>query len=574
MVSQPQPISLYATARQAMGINFNPVLATKATLNHLSHTLEDIVVNHQLPAFIFTGFQKTLHWEQARKRYQALDEIARQIIVFVTDPLPMNPANHTLQIALAENDPLIQEWFVVILAPQYQFVLIGKDQKLSVTNDALRQFEILLTFEPSVISRVLDVLETVLNQKHPAQVPALQAARVQYQSQPINPAYFTSLVSDWIRFEEQLHQRFRQESDLNTHLLETTAVYVVRTRISGEVLTINDALLNALNITAGQVIGQTFWDKYIVESDRDTVITAMAQALTANTSIVFQASFINGDTSLRTVTWRLSSSLLNGDKQLVAVGVDMTERVRTEVLRESEDRMRKELEKTRALNEQRDRFITTLSQQLTDPLNILLTSAEMLELYHEKLSTDSRDKHVGRIKQQVFQIKAMLDDMSTAFKTSEGYITLQPALTDIVTQVAAVISDVKVAMLSYHNIAFENQWKAGSIYADAQLIRHILYNLLTNAIIFTPDTGKIVVSLAESRNRIVLEVMDEGSGIPEADQPHVFEAFFRGSNVRKEGTGSGLKIVYDCVQIYGGDISFISDENGTTFTVRLPILEG
>jgi signal transduction histidine kinase len=107
---------------------------------------------------------------------------------------------------------------------------------------------------------------------------------------------------------------------------------------------------------------------------------------------------------------------------------------------------------------------------------------------------------------------------------------------------------------------------------DAARLRRVLENLLSNAIKYSPHGGAIVVRVARDGERAVLVVRDHGCGIPAADQPHIFEPFWRGSNVDQvPGSGLGLTSVKQIIEAHGGSVTVESGEGqGTTVTVRLP----
>ena len=104
-------------------------------------------------------------------------------------------------------------------------------------------------------------------------------------------------------------------------------------------------------------------------------------------------------------------------------------------------------------------------------------------------------------------------------------------------------------------------------------MRHILSNLLSNAAKYSDAGRNILLTVKREGSDAVFRVIDRGCGIPKADLARLFQAFHRGSNVRRvPGTGLGLVIVRRCVEMHGGDISCDSVEGrGTTFTVRLPM---
>jgi signal transduction histidine kinase len=117
-----------------------------------------------------------------------------------------------------------------------------------------------------------------------------------------------------------------------------------------------------------------------------------------------------------------------------------------------------------------------------------------------------------------------------------------------------------------------------SIHTDPKLLTQIVTNLLSNALKYTPDQGKIVMRGKKHKDTVVIEVQDSGYGIPIHQHKKIFQKFFRGDNIvgkDTEGTGLGLYLVFLITNLLGGRISFISKEgkgSGTTFSLSLPLV--
>ena len=111
---------------------------------------------------------------------------------------------------------------------------------------------------------------------------------------------------------------------------------------------------------------------------------------------------------------------------------------------------------------------------------------------------------------------------------------------------------------------------------DATKLQQVFYNIIDNAIKYTPRGGSVHIEVSRSGRRAIVRISDTGVGIPEKDLPHVFERFYRVDKARSRetgGTGLGLSIVKQIVLLHGGTIDAASREGeGTTFTVELPIL--
>ena len=111
--------------------------------------------------------------------------------------------------------------------------------------------------------------------------------------------------------------------------------------------------------------------------------------------------------------------------------------------------------------------------------------------------------------------------------------------------------------------------------ADPGKLAQVCYNIIENAIKYTPDGGKISVTLHRMGRDAVLEIADTGVGIPQEDVAHVFDRFYRVDKARSRdtgGTGLGLSIVQQSVRLHAGSVTVTSEQGkGTTFTVQLPV---
>ena len=126
-VNHMKKLSIFETLKDKVGDEIPVISLTKATLVHLSHTLEDFVLRRQLPAFIFTGFQESSHWRKETERYQKLADTAMQVCIFAGKPLPEDSNSEAVQIELEGDDPLRQEWFLGIFSTEFSVILCGLD---------------------------------------------------------------------------------------------------------------------------------------------------------------------------------------------------------------------------------------------------------------------------------------------------------------------------------------------------------------------------------------------------------------------------------------------------------------
>ena len=215
-------------------------------------------------------------------------------------------------------------------------------------------------------------------------------------------------------------------------------------------------------------------------------------------------------------------------------------------------------------------FMTTISHEFRTPLATIMSSTELLERYLDRLTPARRDECLAVIHMQVQHMKEILDDLSLLIAIDTGLIAFEPTKMSLRQVVQSVASRMDWHSfdwrLTFHD---DVDW----ITADENLIRPILRHLLSNAISYSPQGSAIYLKICQVTHELVLEVTDNGVGIPQADIDHIFDTFYRGRNViHIGGTGLGLAIVQRCVKLHGGSITCKSQVgDGTTFVVRLPV---
>jgi PAS domain S-box-containing protein len=246
---------------------------------------------------------------------------------------------------------------------------------------------------------------------------------------------------------------------------------------------------------------------------------------------------------------------------------DISERMRME------SELRRALEREKELSVLKSRFISMASHEFRTPLATILSSSELLRRYSDRMSPDAARAHFDTIESSVRHITQMIEDVLIIGKADEGRLSFSPAPLDLVSFCRELIAEVAQPESAAGRINFLPAEAVLEAYADKQLIRQIVTNLLSNALKYSPAPLPIDFSLRRDGDTIVFTVADKGIGIPQQDQPQLFDAFHRGSNVGYiEGSGLGLAILKRAVDLHHGEISFESIENaGTTFVVSLPI---
>lgn len=264
-------------------------------------------------------------------------------------------------------------------------------------------------------------------------------------------------------------------------------------------------------------------------------------------------------------------SILN--EQLEAKVKDRTKELAhaMEQLAKSKNDIVAALEIEKNLNELKSRFVTTASHEFRTPLGAILSSASLISKYIYTEDQEKRIKHINRIKSSVTNLTEILNDFLSLDKLDEGLIRNQPVPFKIKEFIKSIIDEVSPILKNGQAIQYISGGNQEDAYFDKQLLRNVIINLISNAVKYSPEDKTIKVCMNLSDNILIIDVIDEGFGIPEEDQKHIFERFFRANNAGNiQGTGLGLNIVKKYVDIMGGTISFKSNcETGSTFTIKL-----
>lgn len=234
------------------------------------------------------------------------------------------------------------------------------------------------------------------------------------------------------------------------------------------------------------------------------------------------------------------------------------------------------LKKERELNEMKSRFVSMASHEFRTPLATVLSSINLVSRHAELGNQEAIEKHVGRIRSSVRNLTSILNDFLSLEKLEQGKVKFRPEDFDMCSLAASVTEDIggmtKLNQTINLQCCQESECQGRMVYGlDPQLIRNILFNLLSNAVKYSNEGAEIIFKV-EIQDNLSLTVQDQGMGIPQDEQEHLFERFFRAKNATNiQGTGLGLNIVKKHVELMGGDISYTSKLNeGTTFVITLP----
>jgi len=223
------------------------------------------------------------------------------------------------------------------------------------------------------------------------------------------------------------------------------------------------------------------------------------------------------------------------------------------------------------INEIKTRFISIASHEIRNPLHTISAYAQILQRSSDKLPEEKKQEFYEKIKTYVKKTTDILDDILLLSKGELVKQQLNAVPLNLNEFCLQIVQEIQ--FINQNKIIFFSLDKNINACIDEKVLRHVLINLLTNAIKYSPKDSSIELELISNDEEVIFQIKDKGIGITPEDQQHLFESFYRASNVGSiPGTGLGLAIAKQCVDLHGGKIAVKSEVGvGTTFTVTLPI---
>jgi signal transduction histidine kinase len=235
--------------------------------------------------------------------------------------------------------------------------------------------------------------------------------------------------------------------------------------------------------------------------------------------------------------------------------------------------LEKTLDKEKELQVFKSNIITTISHEFRTPLTSILSSTELINRYSDKWSKEKRKVHVDRIEMSVDYITKMLNDTLLIDQIESGQIVFNPESVDLPLLIKDCISEYQRFAADLREIVFNSDSNENNFQLDKKQFYLIVYNLLSNALKFSPVNREVEINLIVESDDFIIEVSDQGIGIHPAEKEEIFKIFFRGTNAKNiPGIGLGLSILRRAVDLHKGKITVTSKLNkGTKFVVTIPI---
>jgi PAS domain S-box-containing protein len=400
-----------------------------------------------------------------------------------------------------------------------------------------------------------------------------------------------------------------------TSLFENATEGIILTNSSGNIILINPAAQKMFDYNADEIIGQPvgilipdrvrshhgelragFYQKpqnramgqnrdlYGKRKDGTDLPVEVSLSHYHRNEELFVIAFIVDITKRK----EIESNMLRQKKELEKVSNDIRKlnaelegkvEERTQILKEALQRLEKSqkelneaLDKEKELNEIKSRFVSMASHEFRTPLSTVLSSASLLSKYTTTEDQASRNRHIDKIKSSVKHLNDILEDFLSLGKLNEGKVETSPDEFDLKELVNETADEMKGLLKKNQHILLEHTGNT-QVFTDKKLLKNVMINLISNAIKFSDEGSAIDLRSKVDGDLAQINVTDQGIGISEDDQEHLFSSFFRGANALNiQGTGLGLHIVKRYVDLLGGNINLRSRLNeGTAISISIPV---
>lgn len=241
--------------------------------------------------------------------------------------------------------------------------------------------------------------------------------------------------------------------------------------------------------------------------------------------------------------------------------------------KEMEERLLMAIEKEKELGDLKSRFVSTASHEFRTPLASMLMLSETLIAYQKRMDESQIADKLGKIKSNVLHLTNIVNDVLQLSKIQERNSGFNPSPEDIVSICQSIVDDFNTTITADRKIHFNSNRKKIIVQVDRRIITQAISNLLSNAVKYTINDPEISLDLTANKREWMICVKDNGIGISEKDQKHLFDPFYRADNAAEiQGNGLGLSIVLESVNMHHGKIEVESElMKGSKFTLRFPL---
>lgn len=367
------------------------------------------------------------------------------------------------------------------------------------------------------------------------------------------------LESELQRYTEQLEQmvedrtlQLRSAKEQLEAILENSSDAIALALSSGDILTANPAFVELFGKRVKRSIEEII---HLFPDEKET--TAFAKAILG---VLYDRSNERTQVSVQLD----ETTRIDLDLAFAPVATEDGSGVEAVVISARDITPLKDLERFKA------RFVANAAHDLANPIAALKTRLYLLKARPDKMNT-----HVEILERQIDRLERLVGELRTLSELDRGALVLQKQPVDLNQMIATVLeAHQPLAAEKSQAISYQPAAELKTVQLDYQRFERVIVNLLSNAITYTPNEGKVFIKTWQDAHHVVFSIRDTGMGIEAEALPHIFDRFFRTDRAKSSnslGTGLGLAIVWEMVEAHHGKITVESTVNeGTEFRVYLP----
>jgi PAS domain S-box-containing protein len=328
-----------------------------------------------------------------------------------------------------------------------------------------------------------------------------------------------------------------------------------------------------------EVLGKDLVETYITEDYCKSVKQVLDNALKGKETANYEFPLFTKD-GRRVMVLLNSSTRRDTDGKIIGVlGVGQDISQMDNYKTNLEDTVRKRtfelensLEREKELGKLKTSFVAMASHEFRTPLAAIQAATDVILRYKDKLSQEDIEKRLFKIKREVNDMKTMLEDILIIGKAESQKLQFNTNEQDLVDLVKNIVLDYQLTQEEEREVIYKISMDKIMLNVDPKWIKHIILNLLSNALKYSEAPASIIIEIRQEENEVILSVTDQGIGFSKKDQESLFEPFHRGQNVGNiQGTGLGLSVLQTAIELHKGKIKVESKlNNGSTFIVSLP----
>jgi PAS domain S-box-containing protein len=430
--------------------------------------------------------------------------------------------------------------------------------------------------EPTLATCILEDI-TALRQLKAAQQHAIEHQEAIKQQQATKKLEITlqdqknSLNQLLETPNQQLAPLLEQLGKILNDILSSTSEFFFVCDRTGKYIYVNRAAAQALGWTQSDFISKTWQQLELPAEVMERLDAQRATVFATGQAIADEASFPTVD-GIRDYEYTMTPiSDINNKPEAVVVTVrDITEQ-KLAVVAMSEALAKEDELST--LQAHFSYFVSVVVRELRNPLNNIFACTKLIETNAQPEADEKLLYYLQLIQANVRRINQLLHNLLLIKKLEAKELSLNPALLNLTEFCRELTADIQHGAGFLHQLSFSSECHGADACMDKKLLRHLLTNLLLNAIKSSPEGSEVKMELICQEEQVVFHIQDSGSGISPEDQELLFKAFHRGRSLGTVAASSlGLFVVKQCVELQGGEIFVASEESvGTTFTVTLPL---